>query len=40
MNKTQGYIVGKVSSSGSELKWVDVDDPRTRRADRLEADPR
>jgi hypothetical protein len=42
MNKTQDYLVGKVSSASSsnELKWVDVDDPRTRRADRLETDPR
>jgi hypothetical protein len=42
MNKTQDYLVGKVSSasSSSELKWVDVDDPRTRRADRLQTDPR
>jgi transcriptional regulator with XRE-family HTH domain len=42
MNKTQDYVVRQVgsASSSSELKWVDVDDPRTRRADRLETDPR
>ena len=42
MNKTQDYISQRMaSSSGSEeLKWIDVDDPRSRRADRLRTDPR
>jgi len=42
VNKTQDYLVRRMGStpSGDDLKWIEVDDPRSRRADRLPADPR
>jgi transcriptional regulator with XRE-family HTH domain len=43
VDKAQDYVARRLASSGQssdDLKWVDVDDPRSRRADRLKTDPR
>jgi transcriptional regulator with XRE-family HTH domain len=42
VSKTHDYIVRRTASapSSDELKWIDVGDPRSRRADRLRTDPR
>jgi hypothetical protein len=44
--RAHDYIVRRTASAapsdqGSDaLKWIDVDDPRSRRSDRLRTDPR
>lgn len=41
--RAHGYIMqqtARVAGGEQELKWVDVDDPRSRRSDRLQSDPR
>ncbi len=42
VNKTQGYVERRMGSAsgGDDLKWIDVDDPRSRRTDRLQTNPR
>jgi transcriptional regulator with XRE-family HTH domain len=43
VDKAQTFIMDQtagVAGGEQQLKWVDVDDPRSRRSDRLQSDPR
>jgi hypothetical protein len=40
VNRAQDYILRQTAATREGLKWIDVDDPRSRRADRLRSDPR